>query len=234
MLRPKWCVLAGTAGTHFVCVCTIHENVSLLLHACSIEENYSELIEKLVCSRDNRDCMLRHCSNCPSSDNVKSFIMEKFEEWDPNDDVTYSSWISTDRTQQVQFTVTLEEYLEILIEGLEKLIPHSFITKSQARYLKEIKSNMKVDEAIVLIDFSENYSFVLQNEAQGYHWTSNSCSLHPVVIYTRHDNNEDLIVSNLCIVSDDLEHDVAFVHETQKVVAEYLKKFSRGEKRDLL
>lgn len=29
MLRPKWCVLAGSPGTHFVCVCTIHENVSM-------------------------------------------------------------------------------------------------------------------------------------------------------------------------------------------------------------
>lgn len=223
MLRPKWCVLAGSAGTHFVCICTIHENVSLLLHACSIEEHYRELIDKLVCSKDNRDCMLRHCPECPSSVNLKSFIMEKFEEWDPNNEVTYSSWISTDRTQQVQFTVTLEEYLEILVTSLEKLIPHSYVTKSQAKYLKYIKSKLNESEAIILIDFSENYSFVLQNEAQGYHWTSNSCSLHPVVIYTRRENNEDLKVSNLCVISDDLEHDVTFVHETQKVVTKFLK-----------
>lgn len=23
-LRPKWCVIAGTSGTHSVCVCTVH------------------------------------------------------------------------------------------------------------------------------------------------------------------------------------------------------------------
>lgn len=223
MLRPKWCVLAGSAGTHFVCVCTIHENVSLLLHACSIEEHYSELIGKLVCAKDSRDCMLRHCSDCPSSENLKSFIKEKFEEWDPSDEVTYSSWISTDRTQQVQFTVTLEEYLDILVTSLEKLTPHSYVTKSQAKYLKDIKSNLSKSEAIILIDFSENYSYVLQNEVQGYHWTNNSCSLHPVVIYTKQENTEDLKVSSLCVVSDDLEHDVAFVHETQKVVSQFLK-----------
>lgn len=130
--------------------------------------------------------------------------------------------ISISQKKNVQFTVTLEEYLNKLIEGIEKLIPHSFVTKSQAKYLKEIKNKLKIDEAIVLIDFSENYSFVLQNEAQGYHWSS--CSLHPVVIYTRRVNNEDLIVSNLCVVSDDLKHDVAFVYETQKVAIEYLKK----------
>lgn len=222
MLRPKWCVLAGASGTHSVCVCTIHQNVSLLLHACSIEEHYNDLIDKLVCSRLNRDCVLRHCTKCPSSDSLKTFIKEKFEEWDPDDEVTYSAWVTTDRTQQVHYTVTFEEYLETLIKHLELLIPHSFITKSQANYLKEYKVNLKSNQAVVLLDFSENYSYVLQNEAQGYHWTRNSCSLHPAVIYARADNGE-LVVSSLCIVSDDLEHDVPFVYETQRVVVQYIK-----------
>ena len=30
-LRPKECVLAGAAGTHSVCVCTIHQNVKLMM-----------------------------------------------------------------------------------------------------------------------------------------------------------------------------------------------------------
>lgn len=38
-LRPKWCVLAGASGTHLVCVCTIHQNVILLIHGAGIEED---------------------------------------------------------------------------------------------------------------------------------------------------------------------------------------------------
>lgn len=30
-LRPQHCVLAGAAGTHTVCVCTIHQNLKLML-----------------------------------------------------------------------------------------------------------------------------------------------------------------------------------------------------------
>ena len=30
-LRPKWCVLAGSRMTHFVCVCSAHQNVVLLV-----------------------------------------------------------------------------------------------------------------------------------------------------------------------------------------------------------
>ena len=29
--RPKHCVLAGASGTHSVCVCTIHQNVKLMM-----------------------------------------------------------------------------------------------------------------------------------------------------------------------------------------------------------
>ena len=30
-LRPKHCVLAGASGTHAVCVCTIHQNIKLMM-----------------------------------------------------------------------------------------------------------------------------------------------------------------------------------------------------------
>ena len=31
LLRPKNCVLAGSSGTHRVCVCSYHQNVKLML-----------------------------------------------------------------------------------------------------------------------------------------------------------------------------------------------------------
>ena len=30
-LRPKYCLIAGSSGTHSVCVCSIHQNVKLLI-----------------------------------------------------------------------------------------------------------------------------------------------------------------------------------------------------------
>ena len=37
-LRPKHCVLAGVSGTHSVCVCTIHQNVMLMLLGARLHE----------------------------------------------------------------------------------------------------------------------------------------------------------------------------------------------------
>ena len=36
-LRPKHCILAGASGTHAVCVCTIHQNVKLMLEGVKIQ-----------------------------------------------------------------------------------------------------------------------------------------------------------------------------------------------------
>lgn len=35
-LRPKWCITVGPKGTHSVCVCTLHQNVKLLLSATEL------------------------------------------------------------------------------------------------------------------------------------------------------------------------------------------------------
>ena len=78
VLRPKWCVLAGSSGTHSVCVCMIHQNVILLLQASNIEETYKELIQYLVCCINNKDYMERHNEICLLKENFKKFLNEKF------------------------------------------------------------------------------------------------------------------------------------------------------------
>ena len=54
LLRPKWCVNVGASGTHSVCVCTIHQNVNLMLSSVKLDKEYHNLVEMIVCSRDNR------------------------------------------------------------------------------------------------------------------------------------------------------------------------------------
>ena len=44
-LRPKWCVLAGSKMTHFVCVCSAHQNVVLLVDAINWDLTYKDLIK---------------------------------------------------------------------------------------------------------------------------------------------------------------------------------------------
>ena len=92
-LRLKWCVLAGASGTHLVCVCTIHQNVILLIHGAGIEEDYKELMSYIVSEGAGRECMLRHCDKRPSKDNPVQFLQSKFEDYDDEDPVEYKMCI---------------------------------------------------------------------------------------------------------------------------------------------
>jgi hypothetical protein len=37
-LNPRNCIMTGASGTHSACVCTIHQNVELMLEACKISK----------------------------------------------------------------------------------------------------------------------------------------------------------------------------------------------------
>ena len=42
-----------------------------------------------------------------------------------------------------------------------------------------------MEGVLVIGDFAENYSFVLQDTAQGFHWNNSQATIHPFVIYHR-------------------------------------------------
>lgn len=67
----------GYSGTHLVCVCTIHQNIILLIHGAGIEEDHKELILHIVCIEATRACMLRHCDKFPSNHNLVHFFKVK-------------------------------------------------------------------------------------------------------------------------------------------------------------
>jgi len=58
-LRPRNCILPGASGTHSVCVCTIHENVKLMIDAIDVRKltentdkplsNYKDCLNEIIC-----------------------------------------------------------------------------------------------------------------------------------------------------------------------------------------
>ena len=96
-LRPRWCIIAGATGTHSVCVCTWHQNVKLMVDVLPSKVSYTHLMSLLVCAVDNRECMLGHCSNCPTSEGLHNFLTDMFQEVDHNDEIIFLQWQTTDR-----------------------------------------------------------------------------------------------------------------------------------------
>ena len=73
-LRPKWYVLAGSSSTHYVCECSTHQNVVLLVDAIDREYTYKDLTKKVVCDPNNKVRMMHRCESCPGSAVLKKFL----------------------------------------------------------------------------------------------------------------------------------------------------------------
>ena len=228
-LRPKWCVTAGASGTHSVCCCTIHENVKLLCDSINSKITYKSLMSLAVCDLQSRDCCMLKCNLCPTVDYVKAYILSFFPGYESEGDdiiVSFKEWVSVDRSDLVLKSMPLFEFVDHLIEKLYKLIPHSYIAKAQTGYLKKRKETMQVGEVICCMDFAENYSFVIQDEVQGYHWTNKYCTVHPCVCYFKEKNHAGTWVTkhlSFGFLSAETVHNVPMVYAFQTKVVNILK-----------
>ena len=98
---------------------------------------------------------------------------------------------------------------------------HRYISKAQSTCLMNQKEKLDSDTCIIMIDFAENYQYVLENEIQSFHWNNNQCSIQPAVIYYKNVPNV-LQERSFGFISEDLKHDTAFVYEVRSKVSEYI------------
>ena len=181
-----------------------------MLSAIGLEKSYHTLIEKIACSRESKICMTHRCENCQGIENVEQFLYDYLNSNDPNDtdddreddaeetEIKFKQWTMTDWTELISMILLQNEFINLLVETLDNITPHSFIARFQASYLKQLKNMIGADEVIVLEDFAENFSFLVLDEIQGYHWNKSQCSLQPVVVYIC--SSDNLVESSLCIL----------------------------------
>ena len=156
--------------------------------------------------------MVQQCHKCSTYTALREYVESKLQEYDIEEDITYSQWYSTNRTTLRTHTTPVDELIGLLVYYIDILWKHSFIAKSQTQYLKAQKEEIDKETCIILLDFAENYHFIVQDEVQGCHWNKAQCTLHPVVIYNKNQQNQ-LVHTPICILSDDLDQDTSFVHE---------------------
>ena len=58
-----------------------------------------------------------------------------------------------------------------------------FIAKSQSEYFKRKKASLTTDECVIVLDFAENYAFIVQDAAQSFHWNNSEATIHPFAMY---------------------------------------------------
>ena len=112
-LCPQWCVLAGSPGTHSVCVCMHHQNPKLMLQSLTKGLGIAECIKAAVCDVTSEKCMMNGCSSCPGKEGVVE-LLSSLEELDLSEEITYRQWMTTDRCTLLKVTETVETFMSHL------------------------------------------------------------------------------------------------------------------------
>ncbi|KAK3919732.1 Putative phosphoribosylaminoimidazole-succinocarboxamide synthase 2 [Frankliniella fusca] len=228
-LRPLYIVLAGAAGTHSVCVCTIHQNVKLMMYGAKLHEgakdmegltSVSECLSMIICNVPKEECYFGTCKNCPGVSDIVEKIQLIFD-LNMVSIVEYKQWVSVDRSDLITVTQDSDEYIDVFCDRLKDPVEHDFLAKQQGNFFCEIKSNLKEGEVFVVGNFSMNYKPVIQDAAQSYHRSNASITLHPFVCYFSASGVVEH--KSYAMISNYLIHDTAAVYRFQLKLIERLK-----------
>jgi hypothetical protein len=74
-------------------------------------------------------------------------------------------------------------FVSKLVCLLQNLFAHHFTAKVQGSFYKSSKDNVMELKCVVTFDFAQKFTFQMQNEVQGDHWTSVMATLHLFVTY---------------------------------------------------
>ena len=118
-----------------MCVCTIHQNVKLMVAAVGLESEYHNLIYMIVRSCDSKIYMIHRCKKCPGLKELEHYLQNRVEEIrkdeesnveneqgvedndgdDEEDDdfeIEFKQWTTTDRTKLVHNALPADEFIE--------------------------------------------------------------------------------------------------------------------------
>ena len=182
-------------------------------------KHYSHAIAKTMCNPSLPSCHLGDCTECPGREPLREMLERCFNE-EEIEEIEFKQWTTTDRSTLQTIMQSTDEFIESFLDKLETPRRH-FIAKQQSCYLAERKEGLKEGEFLVIGDFSENFSFVVQDEAQSFHWDNGMATLHPFVYYYKDEGQ--ICHGNFVLISDYNTHDTVAVHLFQRHLINHLQ-----------
>jgi hypothetical protein len=122
------------------------------------------------------------------------------------------------------------ELVEYLKPKLIAFVLHNYVASWQDYQFKELFRSVPRDTLISCVDFSENYTFKIQNEIQSMHWHNEQVTILVHIIYRQNpnwqlENKEPLLLKEIhYYISDDRTHDSLFVQHCFMLNWEFLRK----------
>ena len=97
------------------------------------------------------------------------------------------------------------EAIELLNEQLNVLKRHIYVKRVQVKSYNDIKENLKVNELLLLVEFSENNKNKQQNEIQSAYFGQTCFSIFTACCYLKSPEG-DLVKDSVTIVTESADH----------------------------
>lgn len=176
------------------------ENLQLLAESLH-KENYPNqkifthwLICSLSCDTKNKTCMYGKCPEC------REINISTSSKWNKNEEVNWAQW-QTQKEKRIvkkiekEVTVTVKKQetgdigtlLDRFSEGATRFKVHFFNIETKMKHLRYLKENIRENEALIQVDFYEDYECKLAREIQSMHFgaSKKQITLHTGVCYTK-------------------------------------------------
>ena len=170
--------------------------MKLLECASKIPDN---ILNELCCNTNDEKCMMNLCEKC---ENIDKFLL-------PGCTANLQSKISWEQWKEINGflrVAKIEGSVAELINEIGKQLPyfmiHCFVQKQQSFYFKTRKENLEDHEAILQVDFAENFTIMAQNEIQSVHWKRKQITIFTACAYFGKKG-----LRCYSVISDDLTHD---------------------------
>ena len=164
-----------------------------------------------VCSVNSEECMLHKCENCGEVNAVK-MVLERYAT--NSDTYTFKQWVNVDRSELTIITEDAHVFIENLSLDIWKLSIHEFVRHRQAAYLRNLKDSLPQNEILIIGDFAENYTCIVQNSMQAAYFSATQVTLHPFAVY--YNTTNGLTSKCYCILSNSMDHNHVAVHSFLK------------------
>lgn len=229
-LKPKQCICLNNRGIHSVCVCKYHanfkfmfESMQTILKARIDGHTWKNDLLFSVCNEESEDCFTKVCKQCPDISALETLFASLVIEHDDETEISYKQWLNVDRGDISIVTKPISDFITEYCHQLTILKTHHFINSQQQNFLDELKTNLKENECVVLMDFAQNYSHVVQNSIQSQFFNMRQSTLHPVVVYYK--SNNTIVHKSYVFISDVNSHDTIFVFCVQQQLIMDVKQF---------
>jgi hypothetical protein len=215
--RPFWIVYPSVTNRN-TCLCVTCSNFEFVvkkLHTLKITTANCgiKLLQEICCQSDDEMCLSRKCNLC-----AKKIVC--YEEFQMEDECTYTRWQTVkeqyvdakgisktaQKMKAVEISCQIGDVVNVLDTSLPKYMSHQANKIHQYAALKLLKETLTDTEAIIHIDFSENYSCKYDEEVQSLHFggSRQQITLHTGVAYLRVEGQ--VKCESFCSMSDSLNH----------------------------